>query len=177
MNRNTFIAILLSGISIWLVTPARKVRSIYQRLKKPSGPGEHELKTAAVIAEYIYPEDDAPGALSLGINNFFTIQFATPYYRKYIPSLKRLTSYLDSESKKITGKNFLSTESKIQHELLDSIASGEKGRVNTAIRKDFYTFIELTLEGCFSDPMYGGNKNKQAWNLLGGTIREEWFNA
>lgn len=177
MNRKTFIATIISAICIWFLIPAHKVRSIYNRFKKPSSPNEHELKTASRIAEYIYPEDDAPGALSLGINNFFSIQFKTPYYKKYVPLVKCLTNYLDSESQKVNGKNFLSSETKTQNELLDSIAMGKKDHVITNIRKDFYTLVELTLEGCFSDPMYGGNKNKQAWNLLGGTFKEEWFYA
>lgn len=177
MNRKTFIATIISGICICLLTPAHKVRSIYNRLKKPSGPNEHELKTAAIIAEYIYPEDNAPGALSLGIQNFFTVQLTTPYYKKLIPCIRRLINYLDMESRKVCGKDFLYATTEIQHKLLDSIASGKKDQVSTGIRKDFYKLIDPTLEGCFSDPMHGGNKNKQAWNVMGGTIKEDWFYA
>ena len=177
MSRKTFIAVIISGIGIWLLIPTLKVRSIYNRLKKPSGPKKHVLKTIATIAEYIYPEDEDPGAMSLGIRNFFTLQLITPYYRKLIPGINRLVDYLDKESGRICGKDFLYATPEIKKKLLDSIASGEKDEASVEIRKDFYALIDLTLEGCFSDPMYGGNKNKQAWNLLGGTIRQEWFYA
>ena len=177
MNRKTFIATIVSGICIWLLIPAHRVRSIYNRFKKTPAPGKHVLKTIATVAEYIYPEDDDAGALSLGIRNFFSLQLTTPYYRKLLPGVNRLVDYLDKESRMICGKDFLYATPEIKKKLLDSIASGEKDQVSIEIGKDFLALIDLTLEGCFSDPMYGGNKNRQAWNLLGGTIREEWFYA
>ena len=177
MKRKTFLATIISGICIWLITPAHIVRSVFNRLKLPSSPNEHELKTASRIAEYIYPEDDSAGALSLGIYTFFFIQFSTPYYQKYLLPVKRLTNYLDSESHKMNKKNFLSSETSVQNKLLDSLASGKKDRARTSINKDFYTLMDLTLEGCFSDPMHGGNRDKRAWKSLGGSIKEDWFNA
>ena len=177
MNRKTFLATIISAICIWLLTPTHKVRSIFNRLKKPLSPNEHELITASRIAEYIYPEDDSEGALSLGIHNFFTIQFKIPYYRKFITSIKRLTNHVDSESRKLCGKDFIAAEAAVQNRVLDSIADTRKKRIQGTVIKDFHTLINLTLEGCFSDPMHGGNKNKLAWNLLGGTIKEDWFYA
>lgn len=177
MNRKTFLATIISGICIWLLTPAHKVRSIFNRLKKSPCPSEHELETASRIAEYIYPEEGTPGSRSLGIHNFFTVQFKSPYYQEFIPSIKRLTKYLDSECQKDHGKDFLSSETTVQNKLLDSLAFDKKNQINNKPKKDFHTLIDLTLEGCFSDPMYGGNKNKQAWNVMGGTIKEDWFYA
>lgn len=177
MNRKTFIATIISGICIWLLIPAHKVRSIYNRLKKTPAPGKHVLKTITAIAEFIYPEDEGQGAMSLGIRNFFNLQLTTPYYKMLIPNIIRLVNYLDTESRKICGKCFVYAEYEMRKKLIDSIGSGEKDRVNSKIRNDFNVLIDLTLEGCFSDPMYGGNRNKQAWNLLGGTIKEEWFYA
>ena len=177
MNRKTFLATIISGICIWLLTPAHKVRSIFNRLKKSPCPNEHELKTASRIAEYIYPEDDSPGSVSLGIYNFFTVQFKTSYYQEFIPSIKRLTKYLDSECRKDHGKDFLSSGAMSQNKLLDSIAFEKKNQTNNSAKKDLHTLIDLTLEGCFSDPMHGGNRNKQAWKSLGGSIKEDWFYA
>ena len=177
MNRKTFLATIISGIAIWLVMPKHKVRSIFKRLKKRPAPDRHVLKTTAAIAEYIYPEDEEAGAISLGIRNFFTLQLTTSYYRKRIPGVVRLVDYLDRECGKMCGRDFVYAETEIKKKLLDSIASGEKDRVSIKIRKDLFALIDLTLEGCFSDPMHGANKNRQAWQLMGGTIREEWFYA
>jgi gluconate 2-dehydrogenase gamma chain len=31
----------------------------------------------------------------------------------------------------------------------------------------FDNFLQLTMEGFFADPMYGGNKDKIAWKMIG----------
>jgi gluconate 2-dehydrogenase gamma chain len=31
----------------------------------------------------------------------------------------------------------------------------------------FNLLLQLTVEGYFADPMYGGNKNKASWKMIG----------
>ncbi len=177
MNRRKFIAAGIAGALFWLFIPLHRVRSIFNRLKTRSGLKDNELKTAACIAEYIYPDDDLPGALSLNIENFFFEQFRTPYYRHHIPAVKRLCQYLDRKCRKEHSCGFLTAESSVQNELIQSITSKETIQAYPEIRKDFNALIDITLEGCFSDPMHGGNREKRAWQLLNGTVKEEWFNV
>lgn len=177
MKRRACIATIISGLLICFFIPYHKVRSYFHRLKRHSKPDEHELKTAACISEHIYPEDDSPGAMSLRIHNFFSMQFKTAYYKKYVSSVQHITGYLDRESCKKGGKDFLSSEKMDQNLLIESIASGKADRMQPGIQKDFHKLINMTLEGCFSDPMHGGNKDKKAWNILKGSIKEEWFDV
>jgi len=177
MNRRGFIAILVAGVGFWLFTPFHKIRSLYNRLKRPAIPGTNEIKIASRVAEYIYPEDDTSGARSLGIENFFINQFRTPYYQHYIPSVQRITRFLDRECKKEHGCKFLSSEPPIQNQLIQTITSTETIQQYPEIQKDFNALVDITLEGCFSDPRHGGNREKKAWQLLNGTINEEWFDV
>ncbi len=177
MNRRKFVAAGIAGICFWFFIPLHRVRSIFNRLKKRSGPTQNELKTATRIAEYIYPADDLPGATSLGIEIFFSEQFQTPYYRQYIPALKRLCRFLDKKCRKEHSCGFLAADPSIQNELIHTLSSEQTIRQNPGIQKDFNALVDITLEGCFSDPMHGGNREKNAWRILTGTVNEEWFNV
>ncbi len=177
MNRRSFLAIIHMGVGFWLLTPFHKIRSLYNRLKGPACPDTAEIKIASRIAEYIYPESDTPGAVSLGIENFLINQFRTPYYRHYIPSLRRITRYCNKRCMKDYSCTFLAADAEIQRQVVHTITASETVRQYPEILDDFNSLIDITLEGCFADPRHGGNREKRAWQILGGTINEEWFNA
>lgn len=177
MNRRGFLAVIVAGVGFWVFTPFYKIRALYNRLKRPAIPDTNEIKIASRIAEYIYPEDDTPGALLLGIENFFINQFGIPYYQHHIPAVQRITRYLDRKCKKEHACKFLTADSHIQNQLIKTITSAETIQQYPEIQRDFNTLVDITLEGCFSDPTHGGNREKRAWQLLNGTINEEWFNV
>lgn len=177
MRRRTWIAVIIAGISFWLIIPLYRIRLLFNRLRVSPGPDGHSIETAAHIAEFIYPADAAPGALALNIHRFFTEQFVTLYYYRHGVSLQRLMKYVDTQARISGARDFLSAEKSVQDQILQRVTSGEDDETSQEIQRGFYALVDMTLEGCFSDPRHGGNCNKQAWRLLGGTIKEEWFDV
>jgi len=177
MRRRTFFAAIASFLFFTLIIPGSRIRSLFNRLKKPSPPGKYELDAASVIAEYIYPRDADPGALDLGIRNFFDIQFKNPYYQQHIPALKRFVRLCDETAQKSGYTHFLAADASGQKQILDAIVNGKPEQYPAQAKNDFNTLVAITLEGCFSNPVHGGNKNRQAWLLLNGSLKKEWFDV
>jgi len=174
MKKRTFLGILASFAGFWLLFPFSKVTSLFNRLKvRPLS--DHELRTAALIAEYIYPEDSEPGASALDIDTYCANQSATLYFRRYIPSLQRVTAYLDAACRKAGQSGFPAMHPEDRAVLLDLIASGKADLRCPGIQKDFFAIIDMTIEGCFSDPLHGGNRNARAWQILDGTFKKDWM--
>lgn len=174
MKKRTFLGILASLTSFWLLFPVSKVTALFNRLKVPPL-SDHELQTAALIAEYVYPEDTDPGASALGIDTYCANQSATVYFRRYSASLQRITAHLDAVCRK-AGKNGFSTMLPgDRSSLLEMIASGKADPGCPGIQKDFFAIIDMTIEGCFSDPLHGGNRNGRAWQLFGGSFKKDWM--
>ncbi len=168
---------MVSGLFVWLLVPAHRVRLLFNHLKKPSFPSEHELKTLASIAEIIYPEDSTHGAQSLGIANYFITQFRETYYKKSISIMQRLVLCLDKESQKNNKTDFISSENDFQNKLINLIVTGNMENYYPGVQKDFNNLVDITLEGCFSDQVHGGNKNREAWKLMKESFKVEWFDV
>lgn len=59
----------------------------------------------------------------------------------------------------------LSAEARVT--MLQNLESG-KSSLNTVPADTFFSLLlQLTIEGYFSDPLYGGNKDKAAWAMIG----------
>ncbi len=177
MKRRSFVAVIGCGILFCFLIPVHKVRSLFLRLRKSSLPNEHELKTATCIAEYIYPEDGSSGAISLGIQNFISVQFNTPYYKKYSSSLKHLILCIDLEAQSMGKNDFLSLSKNLQLEIINNFSSQIVEKKYPGVQMEFNQLIDMTLEGCFSDPMHGGNKKKDAWRMMKDHLKYEWFHV
>jgi len=52
-------------------------------------------------------------------------------------------------------------------EALKTMQEGKAEFVNFSSRAFFARLLALTMEGFFGDPIYGGNRNKVAWKMLG----------
>lgn len=176
MKRRAFFSVIASGLCFWIMMPGHRIRHLFAKYKRPIGLGSHDITTLSHIAEYIYPKDDeSSGALSLGVENFFTIQMQTSYYKEHIQAMKSLVVYCDKQAMKINRKNFILSDINIKNEILDSLRKAKQNSKQAFVKNNFHELINLTLEGCFSHPVHGGNKEKQAWEFLGNTFKEEWL--
>lgn len=139
--------------------------------------------------ERIYPEDDnGPGAIELGVPYFIDKQLAGPYgsnkfdYMKGpVQEVKVASSYqtlmsrgavfieglrkLNAESLKNHDARFYDIEGEQQDELLTAMEAGEielRGVKGTTF---FNLLRQMTIEGAYADPLYGGNKNMMGWKM------------
>lgn len=70
-------------------------------------------------------------------------------------------------SRKTYGKSFdrLTADQRIQ--ALTAMEEGKAEFVAFDAKAFFQRLLTLTMEGFFSDPIYGGNRNKVSWRMLG----------
>jgi len=65
------------------------------------------------------------------------------------------------------GKPFEKLTAKEQDETLKNLEEGKLALESVPPRFFFNLLLDATIEGFFSDPIYGGNRNKAGWKLVG----------
>ena len=64
-------------------------------------------------------------------------------------------------------KDFDRLSEKDRDEALKALESGKAKLVGAEAKGFFDALYTITMEGFFSDPVYGGNKNKVSWSMIG----------
>jgi gluconate 2-dehydrogenase gamma chain len=82
-------------------------------------------------------------------------------YRQSIQAIERHVSESNS------GKTFHELTPEEQDVVLKGLDSGELRLAGADGKAFFDMFLQNTLEGYFSDPIYGGNKDMAAWRMIG----------
>ncbi|CAM4078975.1 gluconate 2-dehydrogenase subunit 3 family protein [Lederbergia lenta] len=151
-------------------------------------PGEYQTAMAAV--ERIFPKDElGPGAQELNAAIYIDHQLASqwgvnakdymlgPFHepeptqgeqiRILRKDLFRLgLKGLDDYSNKHYKKTFIDLEGSEQDEVLVAFEKGEADSLSGVSTADFFRLLRnLTIEGVYADPMYGGNKEMQGWKM------------
>jgi gluconate 2-dehydrogenase gamma chain len=70
-------------------------------------------------------------------------------------------------SRKTYGRDFDRLEPDKRAEALKTMQEGKAEFANISSRAFFGRLLTLTMEGFFGDPIYGGNRNKASWRMLG----------
>jgi len=88
---------------------------------------------------------------------------------RVLPRRRRATN---EWTKKTYGKEFDRLTPEQREETLKALEEGSRiRRFSSALFFD--SLLTLTQEGFFADPMYGGNKNKVAWKMIGFPVCRE----
>jgi gluconate 2-dehydrogenase gamma chain len=82
-------------------------------------------------------------------------------YRAAIPAI---ASYVSGEFKSKTFKEISTAE---QDTVLKGLEAGTIALSGVDGKAFFAMFLQNTIEGYFSDPIYGGNKDMAAWKMIG----------
>jgi gluconate 2-dehydrogenase gamma chain len=150
---------------------------------------EEALFIEAACDRLIPPDESGPGALGAGVPNYLDKQLGgawgagerlyrsgpwqsgTPSQGYQLPfspaelfhaSLRAIGRDLDGR-----GKPFHEMSAEAQDAYLQSLESGthELDGVPSAVFFDM--LLKMTVEGFFSDPVYGGNRDMVAWRMIG----------
>lgn len=154
---------------------------------------QEQFKTVEAAAERIFPEDElGPGAKALGAAFFIDHQLASPWgmnareYKQgpffpgeptqgsqeiqsnqdiFMIGLKGLQGYAQT-----VGNNlFENLSPEEQDQILtdfEDLNGENKVKLSGISSSRFFSMLrELTIEGIYSDPMYGGNKNMGGWKM------------
>ncbi len=153
---------------------------------------QDDFKNLAAAADIIYPEDDnGPGASELGVPYFIDRQMyghyghnATDYRQGPFEPMKSDThgrqERITRGEMMIIGLRKLSDVSQEEHDkkfheleedqMIDILKKFESGDVETpGMRSEafFGLLRDLVIEGVYSDPAYGGNRNMEGWKMIG----------
>jgi gluconate 2-dehydrogenase gamma chain len=82
-------------------------------------------------------------------------------YRQTIPAIERHVGGAYS------GKAFKAISTDQQDQVLKGLESGQLKLPDADGQAFFTMFLQNTIEGYFSDPLYGGNKDMAAWKMIG----------
>jgi gluconate 2-dehydrogenase gamma chain len=153
------------------------------------------LTEAAFIeaaVEHMFPADDkTPGGVDLGINIFIDRALAGPWgkgdrlymdgpWQAGAPSqgyqlplspaqlFRQGMASANTSCQKKYGKSFDQLRAEQKEEVLQGLASGKLEFDNGLPSKAFFDALyQCVVQGIFADPIYGGNKNKAGWKLVG----------
>ena len=128
---------------------------------------EPQLATLRALVDRIIPADDFPSGWQAGVGDYLARQFE----RDLRPQLDRYRAGLDAleaEALVDTGTPFAELDATAQDTLLRRV---EAGAVTLAWPIDaaafFQAAVEHAMEGFYSDPGNGGNRDGLAWRMIG----------
>jgi gluconate 2-dehydrogenase gamma chain len=149
-----------------------------------------EVSFIEPACERLIPADEAgPGALAAGVPNYLDRQLggawgagerlyrsgpwqpgsaSQGYQLPFTPaelfhvSLRAIERHLGA-----SGKSFANMTVDSQDDYLGSLEAGALDLDGVPSAVFFDTLLKMSIEGFFSDPVYGGNKNMVAWRMIG----------
>lgn len=152
---------------------------------------DKDFNIIATATERIFPKDDlGPGAIDLGVPYFIDRQLAGQYgsnskeymlgpFESGLPTQgyqSRLTraeifrqgiEKLDTEAQKRYKKSFTDISDKERDAILTAFQKDEIKMDGVTASFFFNLLRSATLEGAYSDPLYGGNRNMEGWKMKG----------
>jgi gluconate 2-dehydrogenase alpha chain len=127
-----------------------------------------EAATLDALFERLFPGDEnGPGASSIGVIHYLDRALSGPCAH-HLEAYRLGVYALDAESVDRFGKPFLEADSIQQQELIAALEQGSAPNFRAIEGKTFFELARSHLqEGLFSDPIYGGNREKAGWRFLG----------
>lgn len=150
-----------------------------------------EASFVEAVVDTLIPHDDTgPGALELGANTYIDRQMAGAYgkgdrmwlggpYGQGVPTqgwqfamtpsefIRAGIADIDAYSQSSQGNFFASLTADQRVAVLKDVEAGKAKLPTVPDQAWFGEFYELVLEGYLGDPLYGGNKGKAAWTMIG----------
>ncbi len=139
---------------------------------------DDDLATVAAYAERLMPgAPGKPGAKDAGVSNYIDLALAGAYadmgdmYRRGIAAID---AYCEAAFK----DKFVYLKPAQQDEVVAAMEAGKAtGFTWPSAQAFFNTLRAHTMEGMFSDPIYGGNKDFAGWRLVGFPGAQPTFTA
>jgi len=126
-----------------------------------------QWKLLRAMMDRIIPADDYPGAWEAGVGDYLARQFEgdlQPLVEAYRVGLDAL----EAEALRTAGSSFAGLAAAAQDALLRRV---EEGQVTTSWMVDAAGFMRMVTEhvmdGYYSDPGNGGNRDGVSWQMIG----------
>jgi gluconate 2-dehydrogenase gamma chain len=136
---------------------------------RDKGPGRvldaKQWATLDAACERIYPSDaKAAGARDAKVITFIDAQLTQPPVKAFTPLLKLGAMQLERLARR-EGKPYAQLSAPRQEAILQRVQRSRLGRYSGG--RFVRILLALTLEGMFSDPIYGGNRGGVGWKSIG----------
>jgi gluconate 2-dehydrogenase gamma chain len=122
-----------------------------------------EYFALAAACERIFPRDDTPGALDLGVPQYVDGAFGARPLPPWTEGLRAGLARLDRQATRDFAAPFYHLGARDQDALLTSWETDVDADNASFVRN----LIVATLEGAFAAPAYGGNRDAAGWSSLG----------
>ena len=124
-----------------------------------------QLKTLHAFLDRLCPTDEmGPGAVEMGASEFIDRAMGDWLYAE-APAFTEGLAAIEAYAQRAKGGAFPSLAIEVQDAVVGEMEAGTAaGFVNS--RNVFNRVRQLMLQGMFSDPVYGGNRNFAGWDLI-----------
>jgi hypothetical protein len=124
---------------------------------------EEQAVLRAVVDRLIPADEFSPAASDCGVLTYLD-RCLSEWNQSDVPVLRQTLQVLEAQAQ-LRGGAFMALDASMQDSLLQAMEAGEFA--DAAGQAGFNRLWRLTLEGMFSDPYYGGNRDYAGWELLG----------
>ena len=115
----------------------------------------------------IIPPDEFPGAWDVGVGNYLARQFERDLHSQ-VEAYQLWLEALEAEAMAVRGTGFAVLDAAAQDRLLSRMEKGEVIAVWPVNPATFFqTVVTHVMEGYYSDPGNGGNRDGVAWQMIG----------
>jgi gluconate 2-dehydrogenase gamma chain len=168
MKRNPTRRELLKRAAVAGVISAVPTRIFAQRAAEPYKTlSEPEARTLEAIVARLIPSDArSPGALEAGAARYIDRALGDALAASR-PAYAAGLAALDAHARSVAGKPFAEIDAARQDALLRDLEQNVAKGFTPSAAAFFELVLEHTLEGTFSDPHYGGNRDFVGWELIG----------
>ena len=115
----------------------------------------------------IIPSDDFPNAWEAGVGNYLARQFERDL-QVHLEIYRLGLEALEAEALSVAGKGFGELDASVQDSILSHVESGQvTASWSVDPVKFFRAVTEHVMEGYYSDPGNGGNRDSISWQMIG----------
>ena len=133
---------------------------------------QRQLATLRALVDRIIPSDDFPGGWEAGVGDYLARQFARDL-RHQAERYRAGLDALEAEAQWRAGMSFEALDAPAQDALLSRIELGKAiGPWPIDPAAFFRDAVNHAMEGFYSDPANGGNRDGLAWRMIGFEVRE-----
>ncbi len=127
-----------------------------------------EARTALAVFERLFPADDGgPSVAEIGVVSYLDRALAGAY-SEHLASYRGGLAALDRRARALHGADFAACAPAQQDALLAALERDQLSDWPGPPQAAFFDRLLAHLqEGLFADPVYGGNRDKLGWRLLG----------
>lgn len=126
-----------------------------------------QAATVEAVTDQIIPADEQPGAKWAGVVHYIDLALITDL-KELRPAYSRGIQHLEALAHELTGGAFAELPFTDQTNVLEKLEHDQTPITEGLSGREFFELMRKhTLEGFFSEPKHGGNRDSIGWKVLG----------